>query len=130
MKSSDPGKRRHARGPTRFPQPGRVAARARPDKFMCHHKRGVLFPIVRDAHVRRHGVSLHDEIQEAGPVVAPGDHPDHVRVRVLLRGGGSAVFGECGRFGGRNRIAGDIGIPMFHVAEDEEAQNLWADVVD
>lgn len=96
---------------------------------MRHCKRGMLFPIVRDAHVRRHGVTLHDQVQEADPMVAPGDHPCHVRVRVLLSGGGYAVLGERGGFGGRDLVAGDIGIPMFHVAEDEEAQNLWADVV-
>ena len=58
-------------------------------------------------------------------VVAPGHHADFLWFRVLLRGGRHPFHRKLRWSCWRDIIASNFGLSMFHVAQDEEAKDLF-----
>lgn len=63
------------------------------------------------------------------PMVAPVAVPGHVRVWLLLCGSGNPISGEYGRVDWRGRAACYFGIPLLHVVENEETEEIQSNVV-
>lgn len=63
------------------------------------------------------------------PMVATDHLTNDIQLPVLLCGGGDPVSREHGGARGRHCAAGDVCLSMFHVAEDQEAKEIWCGVV-
>lgn len=63
-------------------------------------------------------------------MVAQGYYASYVYIRLLLRRRGHPLLGKLGRTDRRDRIAGDFGISLFHVAHNEEAKEVQSKLVD
>lgn len=63
-------------------------------------------------------------------MVAQGYYASYVHLRLLLRCRGHSLLGKLGWTDRRDRVTGDIGLPMFHVAQDEETKEVQSKLVD
>lgn len=63
-------------------------------------------------------------------MVAQGYYASYVYLRLLLRSRGHPLLGKLGWTDRRDCIAGDFGLSMFHVAQDEEAKEVHSKLVD
>lgn len=63
------------------------------------------------------------------PVVAPVTCPAVRGVRVLLHRSGVPVLIKHGRVDRRSGVAGDVGVPMLHVAQGKESKKVQCNVV-
>lgn len=90
---SDTGKWWNVSSNLHVPRTRHIASCFRINELVHHSKRSELLSDLRHANVRRHGVQVHQQDEQALPVVAPGNLPGHVWVRVLLCGRCDSLLG-------------------------------------
>ena len=120
---------RNPNSSVRVPWKRHCAMASGDDQFIRDHKCPELLPNLRHAYVWWLGVHLHDTLQEALPVVATCHPPRHLWLLLLLHSRSNAL---CRQFCGSNwryLIACHSGLPLFHVAQDQEAKGLRFRVV-
>lgn len=122
-------KRRNSNSFVRVPWERDSTMASRHDKLVGDNKRIELLPNIRHAYVWWLRVQLHNQVQEAMPVVAPRHPSSYLWLFLLLHSRGNALCREFCRSNWWDFIACHIGLPLFHVAQDQEAQGLRRSLV-